>query len=100
MIGNVIQKSSKRPHGYTHAIPDSMAYTPSKEQQKQAATMRLSRIHSMGYWIPTHSIKTEMHLGVDAYAMVRSWNTWYGARRCGGAMPSTFDELSKNEPYR
>jgi hypothetical protein len=61
--------------------------------------MRLSRIHSTGYWIPTYSIKTEMHLGVGAYVMVQSWNTWYGARRCVGAMPSTFGELSKNEPY-
>jgi hypothetical protein len=25
-----------------------------------------------GYWIPTLSIKTEMHLGVDAYDMVQS----------------------------
>jgi hypothetical protein len=85
MIGNVIQKSSRRLQGYTNAILDSKAYTPSKEQRKQAVATRLSRIHSMGYWIPTHSIKTEMHLGVDAYAMVRSWNSWCGARRCGGA---------------
>jgi hypothetical protein len=62
--------------------------------------MRLSRIHSRGYWIPTLSIKTEMHLGVDAYDMVQSYNTWYGAKRCGGAMPSTFSELIKNAPYQ
>jgi hypothetical protein len=71
-IDNVVQKSSRRLQGYTHAIPDSKAYTPSKEQQKQAIAMRLSRIHSRGHWIPTLSIKTEMHLGVDAYNMVQS----------------------------
>jgi hypothetical protein len=90
MIDNVIQKSSRWLQGYTHTILDSKAYTPSKEQQKQAVVMRLSRIHSMGYWIPTLSIKTEIHLGVDAYNMVQSKNTWYGAKRCGGAMPSIF----------
>jgi hypothetical protein len=68
----VIQKSSRWLQGYTHKIPDSKAYTPSSEQQKQAVAMRLLRIHSMGYWIPTHSIKTEMQLGVDSYDMVQS----------------------------
>jgi hypothetical protein len=48
MINNVIQKSSRWLQGYTHAIPDSKAYTPSKEQRKHAVAMRLSRIHSMG----------------------------------------------------
>jgi hypothetical protein len=72
MIGNVIQKSSKRLQGYTHVIPNLKACTPSKEQHKQAVAMRLSRIHSRGYWTPTLSIKTEIHLGVDAYDMVQS----------------------------
>jgi hypothetical protein len=72
MIDNVIQKCSRRLQGYTHVILHSKAYTPSKEQWKQAVAMRLSRIHSRGYWIPTHSIKTKMHLGVDAYDMVQS----------------------------
>jgi hypothetical protein len=72
MIDNVIQRSSRQLQGYTHAILDSKAYTPSKEQWKQAVATRLSRIHSMGYWIPILSIKTEMHLGVDAYHMVQS----------------------------
>jgi hypothetical protein len=48
MVDNVIQKSSRRLQGYTHAIPDSKAYTPSKEQWKQAVATRLSRIHSTG----------------------------------------------------
>jgi hypothetical protein len=72
MIDNVIQKSSRKLQRYTHVIPDSKAYTPSKEQRKQAVAMRLSKIHSRGYWIPTLSIQTEMHLGVDAYDMVQS----------------------------
>jgi hypothetical protein len=70
MNNNVIQKSSRRLQGYTHAILDSKAYTPSKEQRKQAVATRLSRMHSRGYWIPTLSVKTKMHLGVNAYDMV------------------------------
>jgi hypothetical protein len=72
MIDNVIQKSSRQLQCYTHAIPDSKASTPSKEQWKQAVVMRLSRIHSRGCWIPTLSIKPGMHLGVNAYDMVQS----------------------------
>jgi hypothetical protein len=72
MIDNVIQKSSRQLQGYTHAILDLKAYTPSKEQRKQAVATMLSRIHSRGYWIPTLSIKTGMHLGVDTYDMVQS----------------------------
>jgi hypothetical protein len=72
MIDILIQKSSKHLQGYTHAISDSKAYTPGKEQRKQAVATMLSRIHSRGYWIPTLSTKTEMHLGVVAYDMVQS----------------------------
>jgi hypothetical protein len=72
MIGNVIQKSSRRLQGYTHAIPDSKAYTPSKEQRKQAVVTRLSRTHSRRHWMPTLLIKTEMLLAVDAYDMMQS----------------------------
>jgi hypothetical protein len=32
--------------------------------------------------------------------MAQSWCTWYGAKRCGDAMVSTFSELSKNALYR
>jgi hypothetical protein len=40
-----------------------------------------------------------MHLCVDAYVIVYSSCTWFGARGCSHAMPSSFSDLSKNALY-
>jgi hypothetical protein len=51
-------KSLRQSQGYANAIHDSKVSTSSRERQQQVIVMRLSRIHSGGYGMPTLLLKT------------------------------------------